>query len=125
MKYLNALIIIIALMIALVSTSSAQTRGIERHRGARVRERVVVRQPVNYKEVIVSNKHYFFRNGIFYERRHIGFVAVVAPIGARIAVLPLGYKAVRIRRTKYFFFGGVYYKFLPQERVYCVVQRPI
>ncbi len=86
---------------------------------------VVVRKTENYREVIVKNRHYFYRDGYFYNRGHEGYVKVVAPLGARISMLPHGYKIVRVHRKRYYLFGGIYYRFIPRERVYVVVKTPL
>jgi len=137
-KYLSCLIFAAVLILALIpSVSNAQTRRVEKHhpvrlrqrtvvqQPARVNERVVVRQPVQYREVIVHNRHYFYRGGAFYERGPNGYITIAAPIGARIDVLPAGCRIVHVKRMRYYFFGGVYYRFIPRERVYCVVERPV
>jgi Ni/Co efflux regulator RcnB len=86
--------------------------------------KVVVRHDDNYREVIVKDRHVFYRGGAFYERRPSGYAVVDAPIGARIEILPGGYKIIRHNRLKYYLFGGIYYRFLPRERVYVVVSAP-
>jgi hypothetical protein len=87
------------------------------------KERVVVRHD-DYREVIVNDRHVFYRGGAFYDRGPNGYVVVTAPIGARINVLPVGYKVIRHHRARFYVFGGIYYKFIPRERVYVVVNAP-
>jgi Ni/Co efflux regulator RcnB len=87
------------------------------------KERVVVRHD-DYREVVVKDRHYFYRGGAFYDRGPGGYVVVTAPIGARITVLPGGYRVIRHHRVRYYFFGGIYYKFVPSEHVYMVVSAP-
>jgi len=113
-----------ALLFILPSNTNAQER--EYHRGkVKDRRERIVKRNVEYKEVIVKKRHYFFREGYFYERGRKGYVKVVAPIGARITLLPHGYKIVRVHRVKYYVFGGVYYRFYPREKVYVVVKTPL
>lgn len=78
----------------------------------------------NYREVIVRDRHYFYRDGYFYDRGPRGYVRIGAPIGARIVFLPRGYEIVRVGRARFYVFGGVYYNYLPREKVYVVVERP-
>lgn len=113
-----AIWMIIALIFAVPANTSAQVR---RHV---VKKEVVVKHDKGYKEVVVKEKHYFYRDGYFYDMRHEGYVKIAAPIGARITILPRGYKIVRMHRVKYFLFGGIYYRYLPHERVYVVVKEP-
>ena len=102
---------------------------VHRHRDVnknfKVKKEVVIKRDVTYKDIIVKDKHFYYRNGYFYDRRPEGYVKVIAPIGARITFLPHGYKIVRLRKIKYFVFGGVYYRFLPRERVFVVVKAPL
>ena len=88
------------------------------------RDKVVARHD-DYREVIVNDRHFFYRGGAFYERGANGYVVATAPIGARIDVLPGGYAVIRRHGIKYFSFGGIYYKFLPHERAYVVVSAPL
>ncbi|HEX2867039.1 MAG TPA: DUF6515 family protein [Ignavibacteriales bacterium] len=77
-----------------------------------------------YREVVVKDRHYFYRDGYFFDRGPRGYTRVVAPIGARVVFLPRGYEIVRIGRERYYVFGGVYYRYLPREKVYIIVERP-
>jgi len=122
---------VLAVIIIIPSTGFAQDRGHDKseHRGHRdkvvvKKEKVVVRHDDSYKEVVVKDRHVFYRGGAFYEKRPNGYVVVQAPVGARIDVLPGGYKIIRHNRLKYYLFGGIYYRFLPRERVYVVVSAP-
>ena len=119
-------VITAALLLSLSSSIYAQTRE-QVHRRDRIRDRkvVVVNRERDYREIVVERKHYFYRDGYFYDRRPEGFIKVVAPLGARITLLPHGYRIVHVRRVKYYFFGGIYYRFLPRERVFVVVKAPL
>jgi len=79
----------------------------------------------NYRDVSVKDKHYYYREGSFYDKRDNGYSKVEAPIDARITELPHGYKTMRYHKAKYYSFGGIYYKFSPSEKVYVVVHAPI
>ncbi len=115
---------ITAFLFMLPSNTNAQDREVHRERVKDRRERVVKRN-IEYKDIVVEKRHYFYREGYFYDRGPKGYVKVVAPIGARITLLPHGYKIVRIHRLRYYLFGGVYYRFYPREKVYVVVKAPL
>ena len=108
----------------LPNSINAQSRKFHKER-TKVRRERVVKHKVVYKEVIVKKNHYFYREGYFYNKGPKGYIKVVAPIGARITLLPHGYKIVRVHRVKYYVFGGVYYRFYPREKVYVVVKTPL
>jgi len=78
----------------------------------------------NYRDVSVKDKHYYYREGSFYDKRDNGYSKVDAPIDARITELPHGYKTFRSHKAKYYNYGGIYYKYSPSEKVYVVVQAP-
>jgi Family of unknown function (DUF6515) len=120
-------IIAVALIIILATNINAQQRE-RKERGRKkvlTKKEVVVERHNGYREVVVKDRHYFYREGYFYDRRPEGYVKIVAPIGAEIALLPAGYKVLRVHRVRYYLFGGIYYKFLPRRKVYVVVQAPL
>jgi Family of unknown function (DUF6515) len=106
--------IVVILMFVLTANINAQ----------QVKKEIIVKKNGNYKEIIVKNRHYFYREGYFYENGPKGYVKVVAPIDARITLLPMGYKVVRVHRVRYYLFDGVYYRYFPHEKVYVVVAAP-
>jgi hypothetical protein len=127
---LNFVILLITAILMVVPLSYAQEHGHDRdeHRDHRDRdhgrrERVVEHHD-NYRDVVVRDRHFFYRGGVFYDRGPRGYVVVTAPIGARVDVLPRGYRIIRHNRLRYYLFGGIYYRFLPRERVYVVVNAP-
>lgn len=127
-KISSRLFIIAAILLSLTVNISAQNRKKDlREKKAKVkyRKEVTVKHDVMYKEILVKKKHYFYREGYFYDRRPEGYVKIVAPIGARIRLLPHGYKIVRVHRAKYYLYAGVYYRLIPRERVYVVVNTPL
>lgn len=117
----------VALVLLIASNINAQER--ERREKTRKkvvhRKEVVVRHKVEYRDIIVKKRHYFYREGYFYDRRPEGYVKVEAPIGASITVLPVGYKAIKVHRIRYYVFGGIYYKYYPKRKVYVVVRAPL
>jgi hypothetical protein len=78
----------------------------------------------NFRDISVKDKHYFYREGSFYDKRDNDYSKVEAPIDARITELPHGYKTIRYHKAKYYSFGGIYYTFSPSEKVYVVVHAP-
>lgn len=108
------------LLLNICSSSFAQERRVPREK-----RRVEVKTHNNCNEIIVKERHYFFRSGIFYEKGSKGYIGVTAPVGARINVLPLGYKIIRRKRATFYFFGGAYYRFIPREKIYVVVEKPL
>jgi hypothetical protein len=119
-----AVLFLSAVLLVLPGSANAQNREYHRERVKDRRERIV-RRNVEYREVIVKKRHYFYREGYYYNRGPKGYVKIVAPIGARITLLPHGYKIVRFHRVKYYVFGDVYYRFYPREKVYVVVKAPL
>lgn len=115
-------LLIAALLITLSVNLNAQERV---HKNVKVKKEVVVKHNNEYREIVVKDRHCFYRGGYFYDRGSNGYVKITAPMGARINILPRGYKVVRVHRLRYYLFGDVYYRFLPREKVYVVVEAPL
>ena len=115
------LALLMVFLFAFNANTYAQHR--DRRENARAYKRGVIEHN-EYRDIVVKDRHYFYRGGYFYDRRPEGYVKVVAPFGARISILPRGYEVIRVHRHKYFRFGGIFYQFLPREKVYVVVQAP-
>lgn len=117
----------IALVLLVASNINAQER--ERREKTRKkvvhRKEVVVKHKVEYRDIVVKKRHYFYREGYFYDKRPEGYVKVEAPIGASIIVLPRGYKIVRLHKRRYYVFGGIYYRYYPKSKAYVVVKAPL
>ena len=113
--------LIAVFLFAMAVSTSAQHRD-DRQRDKEKKKEVVRHD--DYRDVSVRDRHYFYREGYYYDKRPSGYVKVPAPIGARISVLPHGYRVVRIHKVKYYVFGGIYYKFFPRENVYEVIEVP-
>ena len=106
------IILAFALMFTSVFMLSVETLAQHRDRG---HERVVVRnyprhvtvRPVRpsqtYAGVSVSGRNYFYSEGAFYKRDRFGYHVIVAPIGARIRVLPAGYLMFRLGALDYYY----------------------
>jgi Family of unknown function (DUF6515) len=120
-------IIAVALIIILATNINAQERERKekRRKKAVTKKEVLVKRQNEYRDVVVKDRHYFYREGYFYDRRPEGYVKIKAPIGAEITLLPTGYKVVRVHRVRYYLFGGIYYKFYPKRKVYVVVNAPL
>ncbi len=122
-QFERIIIVVAMFMFVFTALTGAQTKREERiHRRA---ERVVVKTPVRYNEVIVKDRHYYFRSGAFYERRANVYAVVPAPIGAKITILPAGYRIIHLHRKRFYFFAGVYYKYIPREKVFVVIEKPL
>ena len=117
----------IVLIVILATNINAQEKERRERGGKKVvtKKEVVVKRHNEYREVVVKDRHYFYREGYFYDRRPQGYVKIEAPIGAEITLLPAGYKVVRVHRVRYYLFGGIYYKFYPKRKVYVVVNAPL
>src|ERR1700690_1953003 len=115
-------LLVLALMFLIPNDSFAQRR-----RGNRVvvrgprRAAVVVNLPGDHTRIVVGKREFFYSRGIYYRTGPRGYVAISAPIGARIQVLPDGYTTVRIGAGSFFFYYGTYYRFDPVEKEYVVV----
>ncbi len=124
MNNLRSVILAAALILAaLPAHSYAQEVIVEHH--YRHNKKIIEVLPSGYREIVYGGRHFYFREGVFYERGPKGYAIVEAPVGAAVTVMPAGFKIVRIRRARYYFLHGVYYKFLPARKVYVVVRRPI
>lgn len=84
----------------------------------------VVKLPAGHKTIVVGSAHYYYHQGVFYERSSSGYMVVRAPVGARIAALPAGYLTVHIGAGTHYYYYGTYYRYDPVERVYVVIEPP-
>jgi len=79
--------------------------------------------------VTVASKPYHYDNGVYYEESKddsgkSGYVAIPAPIGAKIPSLPDGYSTVKVKSTNYYFYGGTFYQ-KDTDGKYVVVPGPV
>ena len=79
--------------------------------------------------VSVNNRNYHYDNGVYYEEStsdsgQKGYVAVPAPIGAKVPSLPEGYETVTAGSHQYYYYGGVFYT-KDTDGKYVVVQGPV
>jgi len=114
----------IVAVLLLVLTVNINAQGHDQKGHGKQKKNDVVRKD-NYRDVSVKDKHYYYREGYFYDKRADGYSKIDAPIDARITELPHGYKTMHYHKAKYYSFGGIYYKFSPSERVYVVVRAPM
>jgi len=79
--------------------------------------------------VSVSGNNYHYDNGVYYQEStndsgEKGYVAVPAPIGAKVPSLPDGYETAKAGSTAYYYYGGVFYT-KDTDGKYVVVQGPV
>jgi Family of unknown function (DUF6515) len=112
---------IILSSLSITTAANAQRRRAYVERG---RPGHIMVLPPHHYPVVVHGRRYFYGGGFFYRPGRWGYVAIPAPLGARIRVLPFGYMGFRIGPVPYYYFGGVYYRYIPDENVYVVVEKP-
>ncbi len=116
--------LLIACIFFLLSTNALSA---QRGRGHRVHQRPSVRinhLPAGHVRISINNHPHYYHNGIFYRAHSSGFVVTRAPLGARIKVLPIGYATIHIGPIPYYYYYGTYYRYIPEEKVYVVVESP-
>lgn len=84
----------------------------------------VVSLPRAAVKVTFGGAHYHYHGGYFYRKGANGYKVVVAPVGARVTVLPSGYKRIRTANKVYFAYEGTYYVRDKKRGDYVVVKRP-
>ena len=114
---------ILIFSILFLTEANAQERR-EHPRSERRRTVRVEHLPPHYETVAVHRQNYFYNNGFFFRKGPRGYVAIGAPIGARIRVLPLGYTIIKFGGLSYYYLNGAYYNYIPSENVYVVVNKP-
>jgi hypothetical protein len=77
-----------------------------------------------------SNKQYYYDQGVYYEKSSksdgtAGYVAVQAPIGAKVPTLPPGNTPVTVAGGQtFYYYAGVFYAQDTDKQHYVVVQAP-
>ena len=79
--------------------------------------------------ISVNNKNYQYDNGVYYEEStndsgEKGYVAIPAPIGAKVPSLPEGNTPVTVGSKTYYYYGGTFY-LKDTDGKYVVVQGPV
>ena len=80
--------------------------------------------------VVSANNHqYHYDNGVYYEEStsdsgQQGYVAIPAPIGAKVPSLPEGYDTVKVSQKDYYYYAGTFY-LRDTDAKYVVVQGPV
>jgi hypothetical protein len=79
--------------------------------------------------VSVNNRNYHYDNGVYYQEStndqgEKGYVAIPAPIGAKVPSLPEGYETAKAGSNTYYYYGGVFYT-KDTDGKYVVVQGPV
>ncbi len=72
--------------------------------------RMVVAKVHNPRVVVHKNVKYYRSDGIWYKKKNRRYIAVAAPVGIRVNVLPKGYKTVKVKGVRYYRYKGIYYK---------------
>ncbi|MCH9693597.1 MAG: hypothetical protein K0U72_03730 [Gammaproteobacteria bacterium] len=78
--------------------------------------------PSAHHRIRHRGKSYFYSSGRFYRHGSDGYVAIVAPLGAVIPVLPRDHLSFGVGVSRYFYFGGVYYR--PVDEGFVVIEKP-
>ena len=112
-----------ALLVGSSSASYAQRHRRDIGRGAR-EVGVVGVAPRGMARIVVRGQEFFYAEGKYYRHGPKGYVAVAAPVGARLAVLHPGFASFRVGRLPFFVSFGTYYRYDPAVRMYVVVQPP-
>ena len=76
-----------------------------------------------------NNRNYHYDTGVYYEEStndsgQKGYVAVPAPIGAKVPSLPEGNTAIKVGTNQYWYYGGTFY-LKDTDGKYVVVQGPV
>lgn len=85
---------------------------------------VVVNLPREHVRLLVGGREFFYARGVFYRTGPRGYLAIAAPIGARIKILPEGYTSVVIGGGTFYSYYGTYYRYDPVEKLYVVTNPP-
>lgn len=80
--------------------------------------------PRGAKKIVYKNVNYHFIDGVFYKHRDKKYVIAKPPVGLRVTVLPSHAKILHIAGIKYHYYYGNYYRYLPELKVYEVVENP-
>ncbi|GMR05087.1 MAG: hypothetical protein BMS9Abin23_1020 [Thermodesulfobacteriota bacterium] len=80
------------------------------------------RLPKRRHRVVVRDREYFYRRGLFYYRRPRGFVVVGPPIGTIVASLGVRYKRIWVGGALYYYYSSIFYRRVP--RGFVVVEPP-
>ena len=73
---------------------------------------------------VIGGLSYYYFEGAFYRPWGVGYVAVAAPIGACVYVLPPACSVVYVGATRYYYGNGAYYLWDAARAGYVVVPRP-
>jgi len=93
-----------------------------RHHNPHFSSRFVLSLPRGFIKISVGGERYHYHDGVFYHKNHRRYIAVPAPIGARIAHLPHGYQMLYIDGVPYYTYNDVYYEHTPKG--YEVIHKP-
>ncbi len=89
--------------------------------GPRFQKKMIRQLPRGYTKAAFEGKTFFHRDGIFYRLTPGGYVAITGPAGYRVNRIPALAVKVRIGPAYFYYYYGTYYRYIPEERVYVVV----
>lgn len=72
--------------------------------------------------IVFGTIHFYYDEGIFYERSGFYYVPVAAPIGIVISAIPAGHTVVLVGGVTYYCYDDIYY--IREPRGYVVVANP-
>ena len=91
--------------------------------------RVIRTLPAHHVRVVYRGLPYFFYAGLYYTIYNDGYIAVLPPVGVRIAVLPVGHVRVVVGSSVMYYHSGIYYteiqRATTEEERYEVIQPPV
>ncbi len=93
----------------------------QEHPGPRFQKKMIRQLPRGYTKAAFGGKMFFHRDGIFYRPTPGGYVAITGPVGYRVNRIPALAVKVRIGPVEFYYHYGTYYRYVPEERVYVVV----
>jgi hypothetical protein len=81
--------------------------------------------PARYSRVMIGTSVYYYSDGVYFVGEKGAYVVVVAPIGARVGLLPYGFRSIYLGSRRYFHVNSTYYIYAPATRDYVVVKAPV
>ncbi|MFQ5441175.1 MAG: DUF6515 family protein [Thermodesulfobacteriota bacterium] len=75
--------------------------------------RIVRRLPRKHRRIVVRDREYYYRRGIFYYRGPRGVVVVGPPIGTVVPRLGIGFRTLWYGGFLYYYYGDIFYRRAP------------
>ena len=117
----SILMILFVAIFFIVNTDINAQRRVKRKPYKKV---VHVHPPKGAVKVVHRSANYHFIDGLFYTLKKDKYVVVKSPIGIRVSVIPSRAKVVFVDGVKHHYYYGTYYRYLPEVKVYEVVENP-